>query len=227
MGVKTDVAIAEAVEIVAVLEEAAAMESRKLLVLDVGGIKPLTFATSILSMKSWQSRGNDGYTPEESIASALRCTEENWHSADICDMPWGWSDNHFDIVWCVDLLNTLRDPIGVVREMVRIGKAGYIRVPSKNFEGLYDVESDSYAGYGMSRWFVECMNTVNNDKPYLLFTYKHPYANDADIYVPDANGEKYLNIWWTGTLDALELHVTDSEGHKALLKYWREEYATQ
>ncbi len=51
---------------------------------------------------------------------------------DICDHePYPFGDQEFDFVICSQTLEDVRDPIWVCSEINRIGKAGYIEVPSR------------------------------------------------------------------------------------------------
>lgn len=50
-------------------------------------------------------------------------------------------DQHFDFVFCSETLNHCQDPVAVVNEMARVGKAGYIDVPAAIHE-LFEPHSD-------------------------------------------------------------------------------------
>lgn len=139
-------------------------------------------------------------------------------------LVWGWSDKYFDVIWCVDILTSLRDPIQVVRKISRMGKVGYIRIPNKNYESLYNVDSGHYVGYGMNRWFADVMIS-QDDKPFMLFTYKHPNVNNPDMYEPNPIGDKYTHIWWTGAVEAAEVHYPNNDAFEKILKSWELEYS--
>jgi len=48
--------------------------------------------------------------------------------ADATDMP--FKDKEFDFVVCAETLNHVKDPIGACKEIIRVGKRGYIEIPS-------------------------------------------------------------------------------------------------
>ena len=49
----------------------------------------------------------------------------------MCNSHWPFPDKTFDFVVCSHLLEDVRDPITVCRELCRVGKAGYIETPSR------------------------------------------------------------------------------------------------
>src|SRR6266849_11045898 len=60
-------------------------------------------------------------------------TGADWYAADICtEHVWqNFKDKEFDFVICSHVLEDVRDPLFVCAQMVRVGKAGYIEVPSR------------------------------------------------------------------------------------------------
>src|SRR3712207_6129609 len=99
-------------------------------VLDVGGwAAPLNRADWVIDVKPYETRGamfREGFGP-----GPERFTEDTWVERDICDRePWPFEDDFFDCVVCTFTLEDLRDPVGGCREMSRVGRAGYVEVPS-------------------------------------------------------------------------------------------------
>ena len=72
---------------------------------------------------------------------------------DVCLMQ-TWAqleDKEFDFVNCTHTLEDVRDPGFVVQQMNRVGRAGFVAVPSRHSECQFG-ESRAYLGYGHHRW---------------------------------------------------------------------------
>lgn len=109
-------------------------------ILDVGGaIKTYEKATHIIDLVS---------KPEG-------CKRE-YIKFDVCSGKWPFEDKEFDFVYCSNLLEDVRDPIFVCKEMMRVSKAGRVIVPSVLTECTIGVDSwhnsNNYAGYCHHRW---------------------------------------------------------------------------
>ena len=88
-----------------------------------------------------------------------------------------FTDKSFDFVWCSHLLEDIRDPIRVCSEIVRVGKAGYIAVPSREIESCFGIDDPKFCGFVHHRWLCELIEDV------LVFTFKSPYLLIvAEIY---------------------------------------------
>ena len=132
--------------------------------LDVGGwAQPLNRADCVVDLLPFETRGQYGSIgpgPERFDAST-------WIEHDICGPPLPFDDDSFDFVVCSHVLEDIRDPLRVCREMVRVGKAGYVEVPSREIESTWGVEG-RYAGYYHHRWLVELRDGG------LVFRFKTP-----------------------------------------------------
>ncbi len=135
-------------------------------VLDVGGWHaPLNRSNAIIDIMPYDTRNRGGAIlkdvwPEEQF------TAETFIQQDICKKPWPFRDKQFDFVVCSHTLEDLRDPIQVCEEIVRVGKAGYIEVPSRLVESTKGVERPFYCGYYHHRWMCEL------DRGKLTFLFK-------------------------------------------------------
>jgi SAM-dependent methyltransferase len=98
-------------------------------VLDAGGwYRPFNLATHVIELNPYDSRRiDDALDPEDDE----RFTADTWIVQDVCNSPWPFADKTFDFVVCSHLLEDVRDPITVCRELCRVGKAGYIETPSR------------------------------------------------------------------------------------------------
>src|SRR5580704_4198140 len=90
-------------------------------VLDAGGwYRPFNLATHVIDLNPYESRRlDDALDPEDDE----RFTADTWIVQDVCNSPWPFPDKTFDFVVCSHLLEDVRDPITVCRELCRVGKA--------------------------------------------------------------------------------------------------------
>lgn len=211
---KWDVPIEEAIGLVAAIQEAAELDDILFRILDLGGAsRPYVFATHVLDAQSYAARGKSGYIPEDAGRGAERFNDHTWTQMDMCETPWPYDDNYFDVIWCTQTIEDVRDPIGVLREMSRIGKTGYIQTIDRNFESLRNAEDPSYAGYVHHRWLIE------PDKDRLQFTQKYPLIHVDPSLAPPQTGNKYLSIWWTGDIIGWELTFLSRQ---AIVDYFKQ-----
>jgi SAM-dependent methyltransferase len=122
------------------------------LVLDVGGwARPLSRADWVIDLMPYATRGRYGEPDPE----PERFTRESWVVRDICAAePWPFDDDSFDFVVCSHTLEDVRDPIRVCAEICRVGRAGYVEVPSRLEEQAFGVEGP-WAGWGHHRWLID------------------------------------------------------------------------
>lgn len=183
-------------------------------VLDVGGwAAPLNRADWVIDLMPYATRGamySEGVGP-----GPERFSGETWVGRDICDHdPYPFEDDYFDFVVCTSTLEDLRDPIWVCREMSRIGKAGYVEVPSLLDELTWWVPEPSggpWVGHSHHRWFC----TLEGDE--LVFLAKHHLVHaDWRVTVPTrwarqlAAEERVIAHFWEGELPARERPAIDS-----------------
>ena len=143
-------------------------------VLDIGGwAKPFNRADYVIDLLPYDTRGVLGHQgPDEE-----RFTKENWAVFDLCGRdPLPYPDKFFDFVICSHTLEDIRDPIHVCSEINRVGKAGYIEVPSRLLESIIGLESPKFTGYYHHRWLVTVENGV------FTFKFKPPLLNSSWRY---------------------------------------------
>jgi len=106
---------------------------------DIGcGSDPFPYATTVVDL----------YTgPTNHRQTHLQTAGKEFIIADIQDLP--FSEKSFDFVYCSHVLEHVEDPMKACRELMRIGKRGYIEVPSLTTDTLF-----AWAK-GMHKWF--CM----------------------------------------------------------------------
>jgi hypothetical protein len=181
--------------------------------LDVGGwFQPFNLATHVLDIGDYATRRRahaiDPENPE-------RFTAESWVTHDACTLPWPFPDKYFDFSFCSHLLEDVRDPIGVCRELSRVSRAGYVEVPPSARE-IFTKDRFVWlklaagmgprVGFPHHRWFVE----RSGDR--LLFTAKTAgFLERRDHYITRAElgrkmnaDESGLALFWDGAIDAVE-----------------------
>jgi hypothetical protein len=172
------------------------------LVLDIGGWgKPFTRADWVVDQMPYETRGLYGQDGDDDE----RFTAETWVQRDICDrdaFPFG--DDQFDFVICSHTLEDIRDPIWVCAEINRIGKAGYIEVPSRLEEQTYGVHGP-WVGWSHHRWLVD----VGPGRIDFSFKPHAMHGRDSDHFPRGFNlqlteEERVSQLWWTGSFDYAE-----------------------
>ncbi|MEY2583782.1 MAG: hypothetical protein QOE09_3631 [Ilumatobacteraceae bacterium] len=162
------------------------------LVLDVGsGDKPHWRADVLLDHYVGDEHGG-----QRSGASAAR-VDRPLFDADAADMP--FADKVFDFAICSHVLEHVERPDRVISELTRVGKAGYIEVPSAASAKIVDFPSHL--------WWVTLEDGV------LVFTAKTSAYFDADIdrYLTDSGMRQPL-------ADLLDKHLD----HRVIELPWRD-----
>lgn len=169
------------------------------IVLDVGsGDKPHWRADVLLDRYV-----DAGFGGQRSGRAAARITRPMF-DADAAAMP--FADGVFDYVVCSHVLEHVPDPAGVVAEITRVGKAGYIEVPEAASAKILDFPSHLW-------W---CRLDTDGARSTLVFTAKQARAFDPEIadYIRRSGIERRLaklldddfdsrvvSLPWTGTVE--------------------------
>jgi len=126
------------------------------LVLDVGGWAASDpRADWVIDIGSFATRGYYATSLGDVAIGSERVTHASWVVQDISDPePWPFDDGMFDYVICSHTLEDIRDPIRVCREIVRVGRAGYIETPGAATEVTRGIESPLWCGWHHHRWLV-------------------------------------------------------------------------
>ncbi|MBN1913034.1 MAG: methyltransferase domain-containing protein [Candidatus Omnitrophica bacterium] len=123
------------------------------IVLDIGAwFKPFNRANWVVDIMPYDTRGRAG----SCAGTNEYFSKETWLNLDVCDgkkLP--FKDKEIDFVICSHVLEDVRDPVFLCSEIVRVGKRGYIEVPSMLSELSLGVESKKYAGRYHHRWLVD------------------------------------------------------------------------
>ncbi len=171
-------------------------------VLDIGAWgKPFARADWVLDLMPYETRGLYGRTGQ----GPERFTRDTWVIWDICERRrFPFEDKQFDFVICSHTLEDIRDPIWVCSEINRIGKAGYIEVPSRLEEQAYGVQGP-WVGWGHHHWLIDIVPGKRID-----FTFKHHIINRSGSYFPEGfherltEEEKVQMLWWDSSFEFSE-----------------------
>jgi len=175
-------------------------------VLDIGGwIAPFNRANYVIDIMPHETRGIFGHSgPEKEFF-----TRDRWIIHDVSSVkPLPFNDKEIDYVVCSHLLEDIRDPIRLCSEIIRVGKRGYVEVPSRTIESTMGAESKEnfYAGYYHHRWLIEIANSE------IVFRHKsHLLHSSSRFHLP----KKYLKkmkeedkvsyMFWEGFFEYKEI----------------------
>lgn len=189
-------------------------------VLDVGGwAAPLNRADWVIDVMPYASRGV--LAPGGIGELGERFTEQTWLVADICaHEAWPFEDDYFDFVLCTFTLEDIRDPIRVCEEMSRVGRSGYIEVPSLLEELTWmnpELSGGRWLGHAHHRWLCWL------DEGELVFLSKfHSLHTDRRFRVTPRRArslgmeERVLSHFWEGRLPSRERVAIDEYPFEAL-----------
>ncbi len=186
-------------------------------VLDIGGwADPLPRADWVVDLMPYETRGLYAEDGGGGTAAPERFSAGTWIRRDICDrVPLPFGDDQFDFVVCSHTLEDIRDPIGVCAEIVRVGTAGYIEVPSRLEEQSWGV-AGPFVGWSHHRWLI--------DRPGGRLEFMHkPGALQAlgeaqipaDAYAKLTPEQRVIAFFWEGSFDFGERLLFDQAEHDA------------
>ncbi len=119
---------------------------------------------------------------------------------------------------CSHTLEDVRDPLRVCSEMIRVGKAGYIEVPSRLEEQSWGVVGE-FVGWGHHRWLIDV------EPGSIAFTQKlHSLHAEPDHYLPAGfaaalpDAARVQSLWWEGDFSYGEFILHDDEENRAYLR---------
>jgi SAM-dependent methyltransferase len=145
-----------------------------------------------------------------------RWVPATWTETDICATPWPYPDKYFDFSFCSQVLEGVRDPLAVLREISRVSRAGYIETPSRAREIFVaarhpwlaaSLGRKPAAGFPNHRWYVE------NVQGQFRFLAKTPETIASPDYVLTRHevgrdlteDESGLGVFWSSRIEGREL----------------------
>ncbi len=83
------------------------------------------------------------------IAEPNRHPDQEWIKSDFSRDPLPFADKSFDFVYCRHVVEDMFNPFPLIREMARVGRAGYIETPSPMAEMCRGIDGSSppWRGY--------------------------------------------------------------------------------
>lgn len=115
-------------------------------VVDLGsGGEPFPYATHLIDLYPGETQHR--YNP-------LKTDGKTFLQADIHNIP--FADKTFDFVYCSHVLEHVDDPQQVCEEIMRIGKRGYIEVPTRMSDIIFNFTHIS----NFHRWHVQAMGNT-------------------------------------------------------------------
>lgn len=189
--------------------------------LDVGGwADPMERADWVIDLMPYETRGlysREGWV-DRTDRPAERFTPDTWVVRDLCDRErWPFEDAQFDFVVCAHTLEDLRDPLWVCAELQRVGKAGYIEVPSRLEEQSHGVYGD-FVGWPHHHWLID----VRGDS--IEFVFKdHELHARPECYFPRefwdqlSEEQRVQTLWWEGRFDCSERIFLEERPHERYL----------
>jgi hypothetical protein len=196
-------------------------------VLDVGGWAcPFNRANYVLDAEPYDTRGfyRTVGLPGSQGGDKEYFARETWVRRDICARePFPFPDKTFDFVICSHTLEDVRDPLWVCSELVRVGKRGYIEVPSRLAESSRGWESTRTAGLTHHRWLID----IDPAAAHVRFLHKHHmiHADRRFSFPPsfyrNLSEERRVSwLFWDGafttsesTVHGLEATAAELEGY--------------
>ena len=127
-------------------------------VLDIGAWHiPYWRADHVVDLLPYETRGHGGCIKGNQPRE--RFSKDTWTIWDICsNRPLPFPDKAFDFVVCSHTLEDIRNPIQACHEIIRVGKRGYIEIPSRLLESTIGVESNRYTGFYHHRWLIDVVD---------------------------------------------------------------------
>jgi hypothetical protein len=182
-------------------------------VLDIGGwAHPFNRANYVLDLGPYETRGFYNRTfarnnPIPPIGGTVEFfTRETWIARDICAKePYPFRDKELDFVVCSHTLEDIRDPLWVCSEMIRIGKAGYIEVPSRLWETCRGMER-GITGLSHHRWLIDIEAAANSIRFLQKFHRIHNWRCSLPESVLRKLREEQTAQWlfWNGSFEFRE-----------------------
>ena len=144
-----------------------------------------------------------------------------WTQADICATPWPYPDKYFDFAFCAHVLEDVRDPLAVLREISRVARAGYIETPSRAREIFVAATFPWLAarlgrkpevGFPNHRWYVE---NVHGQFRFLAKTAETIVSPDYVLTRRElgrdlSEEESGLGVFWSDRIDGREVVLPNS-----------------
>ena len=151
---------------------------------------------------------------------ARRSLPATWVQVDLCATPWPFPDKYFEFSFCSHVLEDVRDPVAVLREISRVSRAGYIETPSRAREIFVPARYPRLAawlgrvpaaGFPAHRWYVE---NIQGQFRFLAKTAETTASPDyvltrRELGRDITDEESGLGVFWSDRIDGREIVFRD------------------
>ncbi len=188
------------------------------LVLDIGGWgRPFNRANFVLDQEPYETRGYCGLPAQG--GDQERFARESWLQRDICERtPYPFADKSLDFVICSHTLEDVRDPLWVCSEMIRIGRAGYIEVPSRVAESCRGVEPGQ-VGWSHHRWLIDMRSGAIRFMMKYHAIHSHRSMSLPRRFLRRLNEAETVQwMFWTGSFAYVERIIHGPDNMRAELR---------
>lgn len=172
-------------------------------VVDVGGwANTIWRANMVIDIEPYETRkisSNELFGPESWI-------QMDFGGFEPVHLP--FPDKHVDFIWCQQTLEDLASPFGLMRELIRVAKRGFIEIPSREWEITVGVDSPHFAGFCHHHWYGELI--PNGDDFIFEMTHKSPYVFEHGSRQGDPI-TRYLGFTWEDGFDFREKKLLTKE----------------
>lgn len=188
-------------------------------VLDIGGwARPFNRANYVIDQGPYETRGawyRDNFSLAAQGGAVEHFTKDTWITRDICSRePFPFEDKSIDFVICSHTLEDIRDPLWVSSEMNRIGRKGYIEVPSREYESSITRHGERMVGLAHHRWLID----IDQAQSSITFTMKsHLIHASWKYHLPPAyfqrlKSRKHVQyLFWENSFFAAEKQFVGEE----------------
>jgi hypothetical protein len=195
-------------------------------VLDIGGwAHPFNRANYVMDSEPYETRGyynrtfakNNPFPPLGGTVEHF--TPDTWIRRDICEKtPYPFPDKSVDLVICSHTLEDIRDPLWVCSEMIRIGKSGYVEVPSRLWESCRG-HAPGIAGLSHHRWLIDIGDNGLRflQKFHMIHNWK--YSLPAAALKKMSEAEKVSWLFWQESFEFSEVTLHGAAQEEELARF--------
>ena len=127
--------------------------------------------------------------------------EKDFVIHDVNDSKLPFEDKEFDFVFASHILEHVSDPMGFISEMVRVGKKGYIEVPTPLADNL--VSGDDWGERGHKWWvFYDDVENKMILRPRRLLLHKTVDIPELNMLYPFFRDGLVIQLYWENEISA-------------------------
>jgi hypothetical protein len=177
-------------------------------------------ADAVIDINPYETRTNRFPDQREHFS------KDTWIQDDL-NLPEAWSrfrDGEFDFAICSHLLEDVRDPLFVCRQLIRVAKAGYIECPSRFRECAKSYAGELNSGYNHHRWILDLIDGALVFTPKLGWAHFIDYLGEARRHYLQDRRSLFVGVFWQGPFDYYERFPKGDYIETASLFYFYDHY---